>query len=238
MKAGIVLGLLDYFIKKKIKQQSDNFDKDAYDNYNKSKIKEFTDKYDLSTKEGIMSIPISEATKYTDVNQSVVFMPEQILMRKATEYKKANNYELAIICLRKSNELLKYSPFSYTRKDYERLVDMMVIAGKYDEARQEHKKLNDDLGTRLDELRALQNFAVQTNSESRESYQKRIIDPYIEEETDREHYYWLLEHKLKIAPKSFGSYRRMKNQNSNTYKEIINEIIKDGYDLNDVTFWL
>ena len=97
-----------------------------------------------------MSIPISEATKYTDVNQSVVFMPEQILMRKATEYKKANNYELAIICLRKSNELLKYSPFSYTRKDYERLVDMMVIAGKYDEARQEHKKLNDDLGTRLD----------------------------------------------------------------------------------------
>ena len=39
---GIVLGLLDYFIKKKIKQQSDNFDKDAYDNYNKSKIKEFT----------------------------------------------------------------------------------------------------------------------------------------------------------------------------------------------------
>lgn len=232
------MGLLDYFIKKKIKQQSDNFDKDAYDNYNKSKIKEFTDKYDLSTKEGIMSIPISEATKYTDVNQSVVFMPEQILMRKATEYKKANNYELAIICLRKSNELLKYSPFSYTRKDYERLVDMMVIAGKYDEARQEHKKLNDDLGTRLDELRALQNFAVQTNSESRESYQKRIIDPYIEEETDREHYYWLLEHKPKIASKSFGSYRRMKNQNSNTYKEIINEIIKDGYDLNDVTFWL
>lgn len=235
---GIVLGLLDYFIKKKIKQQNDNFDKDAYDNYNKSKIKEFTDKYDLSTKEGIMSIPISEATKYTDVNQSVVFMPEQILMRKATEYKKANNYEMAIICLRKSNELLKYSPFSYTRKDYERLVDMMVIAGKYDEARQEHKKLNDDLGTRLDELHTLQNFAVQTNSESRESYQKRIIDPYIEEETDREHYYWLLEHKPKLAPKSFGSYRRMKNQNSNTYKEIINEIIKDGYDLNDVTFWL
>lgn len=77
------MGLLDYFIKKKIKQQNDNFDKDAYDNYNKSKIKEFTDKYDLSTKEGIMSIPISEATKYTDVNQSVVFMPEQILMQKS-----------------------------------------------------------------------------------------------------------------------------------------------------------
>ena len=52
-------------------------------------------------------------------------------MRKATEYKKAKNFELAIECLKKANELLEYSPFAYTRDNYERLVDMMVLAGKY-----------------------------------------------------------------------------------------------------------
>ena len=71
---------------------SNKFNIDEYNNYNTIKIKEFTDKYDLTTKEGIIAIPIIEAKKYTDVNSvSVVYMPEQILSRKATEYKKEKN---------------------------------------------------------------------------------------------------------------------------------------------------
>lgn len=42
-----------------------------------------------------MSIPITEAQKYSDVGKSVVYMPEQILSRKATEYKNNKNYDFS-----------------------------------------------------------------------------------------------------------------------------------------------
>ena len=216
----------------------DSFNKEEYDRYNNAKIKEFVDKYDLSSKEGIMLIPISEVTKYPDViGISVVYMPEQILSRKATEYKKEKKYDLAIECLRKMNELLPYSPFGYNRNDYERIVDMMILAGRYNEAKIEHENLNKKFGTRLEELQKLQISAVKTHSESKEDYQKRVIDPYIEEKTDREHYYWLLENMPNIAPKSFGGYRTMKKNKTNNYFKIINELKKVGKDINELKFW-
>lgn len=43
-----------------------------------------------------MSIPITEAQKYSDGGESVVYMPEQILSRKAAEYKNNKSYDLAI----------------------------------------------------------------------------------------------------------------------------------------------
>lgn len=220
-----------------VENERAKFDKDAYDRYNQKKIKEFTDKYDLTTKEGIKSIPISEAKKYPDANVCVVYMPEQILERKATEYKKAKKYDLAIECLKKANELADFSPFAYQRMDYERVVNMMILAGKYDEARKEHKRLDSKLGSRLDELKKLQNYAVQTNAETRDEYQTRVIEPYLEEMKDREQYYWLLENIPEIAPKSFGGYRRMKKEKSKTYKEIANEVKKLGKNLDKVKFW-
>lgn len=237
------MGLLDLIFKRKNKQnellqQNDDFDEEEYNRYNNAKIKEFTDKYDLLSKDGIRSIPISEATKYPDIlGISVVYMPEQILSRKATEYKKEKNFDLAIECLKKVNELLPYSPFSYTRGEYERLVDMMVLAGRFNEAKQEHKKLDDVYGTRLEELQDLQAFVVKMGEESKEEYQKRVIDPYLEEARDREIYYWLLENMPNIAPKSFGAYRRMKNLKSANYQKIVNELLKDGYNLEQLSFW-
>lgn len=53
------------------------------------RINEFKEKYDLSSIEGIRAIPIQEARKYPDGGISVVYMPEQILSRQATEYKKS-----------------------------------------------------------------------------------------------------------------------------------------------------
>lgn len=231
------MGLLNLFFQRN-KQYNDEFDEEAYNRHNNAQIKKFLDKYDLSSKEGIRSIPISEATKYSDVlGVSVVYMPEQILSRKATEYKKSKNFDLAIECLKKANELLPYSPFSHTRDDYERLVDMMVLAGRYDEAKKEYKSLNNKYGTYLDELHELQIRAVKQNYESKEEYQKRVIDPYVEKERDREQYYWLLENKPEMAPKSFNAYRRMKSMNSSNYQRIVNELLKDGYNLNKITFW-
>ena len=237
------MGLLNLFFKRsnqynKKERHNVEFDEEAYNRYNNAQIKKFTDKYDLSSKEGIRSVPISEATKYSDMlGVSVVYMPEQILSRKATEYKKEKNFDLAIECLKKVNELLPYSPISYTRDDYERLVDIMVLTGRYDEAKKEYKSLNNKYGTYLDKLRELQIYAVEQNYESKEEYQRRVIDPYIEKENDREQYYWLLENKPEIAPKSFNAYRRMKSMKSSNYQRIVNELLKDGYNLNRITFW-
>ena len=216
---------------------NDNFDPEEYSRYNEEKIKEFKDKYDLNTIEGIQSIPISEAKKYPDGGKSVVYMPEQILNRQATEYKKENKYDLAIECLKKANELYPYSFYAYQRNNYERLVDFMILARKYEEAKITHNRLDITVGSRLDELKKLQLYVEESGTESKEDYYERVIKPNIEEERDKEEYYWLLENMPSIAPKSFGGYRKMKNTSSDNYKKIVNEVNNKGYDLNSVTFW-
>ena len=164
-------------------------------------------------------------------------MPEQILNRKASEYKKNEKYDLAIACLKKVNELYPYSFYHYTRENYERVVDMMVLAKQFKQAKEVHSQLDIKHGTRLQELKELQDFAEKDDVETRESYQKRIIDPYLDEEKDREQYYWLLEHVPSLAPKSFGGYRKMKKLNSINYQKIISELSKLGYDIDTIRFW-
>ena len=215
-----------------------NFDEDEYTNYNNEKIDEFKRRYDLSTIEGIKAIPISEANRYPDGGKSVVYMPEQILNRQATEYKKENKFDLAIECLKKSNELYPHSFYTYHRHDYERLVDFMILAKQYDEAKKEHEKLNKIVGSRIDELKKLQQIVTSPETETKEEYYERVIKPSIEEERQREEYYWLLENFPSLAPKSFGGYRKMKNSNSSNYKKIIEELSKNGVDIDNISFWL
>lgn len=214
-----------------------NFNEEEYNRYNNKKIEEFKRKYDLSTIDGITAIPIEEAKKYPDGGQSVVYMPEQILSRQATEYKKGGQYDLAIACLKKANELYPYSFYYYTRDNYERLVDFMVLAKQFSQAKEEHAKLDKKYGTRLQELQSLQESVVKSGDESWESYQNRIIEPYIKESRDREQYYWLLENFPELAPKSFGGYRKMKTNNSNNYQKIVFEVKKHGFDLENIKFW-
>lgn len=201
------------------------------------KQKNLKKKYDLSTIEGINAIPIQEALKYPDGGRSVVYMPEQILNRKASEYKKNKKYDLAIACLKKVNELYPYSFYHYTRENYERVVDMMVLAKQFEQAKAEHSRLDIKYGTRLQELKELQDFAERDGVETKESYQKRIINPYLDEEKDREQYYWLLEHTPDLAPKSFGGYRKMKKLDSINYQKIVSELSILGTDINTVKFW-
>lgn len=217
--------------------KNDNFNLQEYNRYNNEKIDKFKSKYDLSTIEGIKSIPISEAKMYPDGGKSVVYMPEQILNRQATEYKNKEKYDLAIACLKKANELYPISFYSYTRDNYERLVDMLVLAGKYEEAKLEHKCLDKKYGTKLQELQQLQNLSEEKNWESREEYQKRVIEPCICELEDREQYYWLLENLSVIAPKSFGGYRKMKKINSKNYLDIVRKVENTGNKIEKLRFW-
>lgn len=144
---------------------------------------------------------------------------------------------MAIECLKKVNELLPYSPFAYVRNDYERLVDVLVLAGYFKEAKDEHQKLDKKYGSRLMELKKIQKSVVAMGSESASSYQARVIEPYIAESNDREQYYWMLENIPKLAPKSFSGYRNMKNKESESYLKIVAELKKIGIDINSLKFW-
>ncbi len=133
---------------KKENQNNKNYETE-YDSYTNKKINEFNSKYDLTTINGIMSMPITEAQKYSDGGESVVYMPEQIISRKATEYKNNKSYDLSIACLKKVNELYPHSFYAYARDDYERLVDMMILAGRFEDAKVEDKNLNKIYGRRI-----------------------------------------------------------------------------------------
>ena len=101
---------------KKENQNNKNYETE-YDSYTNKKINEFNSKYDLTTINGIMSMPITEAQKYSDGGESAVYMPEQIISRKATEYKNNKSYDLSIACLKKVNELYPHSFYAYARDD-------------------------------------------------------------------------------------------------------------------------
>lgn len=113
----IVMGLLDFLLKPKIK------------------------KYDLDSVDGIESIEVPAYRKNNGI-QSPVNNIEYILQRKATEHKKNGRMDLAIACLRKSNQIFPYSNFAWTNKDYMRLVEFLKQAGRFDEAREEERKIN------------------------------------------------------------------------------------------------
>ncbi|MBK5261088.1 MAG: hypothetical protein JJE17_00770 [Peptostreptococcaceae bacterium] len=241
MVINILRKLLESSSKKNIStfqnEKNEAFNKVEYDNFNQKKVEMFCLKYDLSTVEGIRSIPISEAKKYPDGGTSVVYMPEQILSRKATEFKKTKQYDLAIACLKKANELYVPSFYSYTRDDYERLVHVMVESGLYDEAKRVHKELDNSVGKYLEMLYELMESTCTTKKEKAD-YKKRVIDARISEEQDREIYYFLLENYHTIAPKSFSGFRRLKNSNSENYIKLVNQLKMDGLSIESVRFWL
>ena len=73
--------------------------------------------------------------------------------------------------------------------------------------------------------------------QEKKKYKESIIDKRIEEDRDREIYYFLLENYNKIAPKSFGGFRKMKRSNSENYKKIVDVLLKDGYTMDNIRFW-
>lgn len=210
-----------------------DFNKEEFDEFCREKMAFFCNMYDLCSVQGIRAIPVSESKRYPDGGRSPSYMPEQILNKKATEYKKSGKYILATECLLKANELYSGSYYIYQREDYERAVDMLVLASQFDEAKKLHKELDSIIGTRINELKHLKDVSVG----DKKLYQKKIIDPFIEEYADREHYYWLLENLSELAPNSFGGYRRMKKGNTENYNKIIELVKKRGLKISTLKFW-
>lgn len=201
---------------------TESFNVEAYNRKNASMIQDFERKYDLTTVESISSIPVP-SHKQTTEPYSVVSVPEQILQKKATQYSKENKMDLAIACLKKSNEFMKKSFYAYQIKDYNRLVDFLYKAGRFEEAKTEQQKIYSYFGK--DEIQVLKELMQNLPTQSeRNEYYKNIIVPAIEEKADRQDYYWILEHLPESAPKSFGGYRRMKKANTENYLKLVQKV--------------
>lgn len=96
--------------------------------------------YDFDTVTGIEQISVP---KYHTLKglESPVDNIEYILQRKATEHKKNGKMDLAIACLKKSNELMDFSNFHYAEKDYIRYIKFLRLNGQDDLADIEEQKL-------------------------------------------------------------------------------------------------
>lgn len=82
--------------------------------FHKKNYKSNAKYYKLNTLEQITSIP-TPTEKFEllcDFTDSI----EYVLQRKATEYKKAGKMDLAIACLKKSNEIMAFLSYSIWRK--------------------------------------------------------------------------------------------------------------------------
>ena len=77
--------------------------------------------------------------------ESPVNNVEYILQRRATEHKKNGRMDLAIACLRKANEIMPHSNFTYAKNDYMRLVEYLKQDGQFEAAREEEAKLKSAL---------------------------------------------------------------------------------------------
>lgn len=107
-------------------------------------IKKFflKEKYDFETIKGINSIKIPNYKPLQGMGSPVNNI-EYVLQRKATEHKKNGRMDLAIACLRKANEIFPHSNFSWSEKDYMRLVEYLKLDRQFDEARKEEQKIKE-----------------------------------------------------------------------------------------------
>lgn len=96
------------------------------------------------TIEDIESITIPRYNPLQGI-ESPINNVEYILQRRATEHKKNGRMDLAIACLRKANEIMPHSNFTYSKSDYMRLVEYLKLDCQFDAARAEEAKLKNML---------------------------------------------------------------------------------------------
>ena len=89
-------------------------------------------KYKMETMEQIESIPVPEKQFTLDCGIESI---EYVLQRKATEFKESGRMDLAIACLKKSNEIMPFAPKEYSDADYIRLEQYLKKERRFDEAR-------------------------------------------------------------------------------------------------------
>lgn len=98
--------------------------------------------HDFNSIEGIQSIPIPQYKRLSGI-ASPVNNVEYVLQRRATRHKRNGNMDLAIECLRKSNEIMPHSNFRWNAEDYLRLISYLRQANRNEEADAEEQRLKE-----------------------------------------------------------------------------------------------
>lgn len=95
--------------------------------------------YDLDSLNGINSIPLDASSiMYNGYSTPMYY----VLQRKATEHKQNGNMDLAIACLRKSNEISDtFDRIPLLEEDYLRLVKYLEKSGDFELAESEKEKI-------------------------------------------------------------------------------------------------
>lgn len=112
-------------------------------------------RYKMDTLEDIKAIPVpTDKFEYDcDFTESI----EYVLPKKATEFKKQGNMDLAIECLKKAIEISPFSPMPNTGALQSRLQNYLKMTRRFDEARE----LDEDIS--------------QTNAEYKESIKRNML---------------------------------------------------------------
>lgn len=108
-----------------------------YDRMRDDINKHFEREFDLNSLDGINSIPVKKYVYRDEVLGNIAY----VLQRKATMHKGDKRMDLAIACLRKSNEIMPISGITWSPKDYERLDKFLKMDGQFNEARKEKKNI-------------------------------------------------------------------------------------------------
>jgi hypothetical protein len=115
---------------------------EEYQAYRQAEIAALEAKYDLSSAEGIMAIPRDASLHHGGGIHSYTGDIDYYLRNKGYGYEKAGNIELAILCLKKSNEIRMFCRNGYRRDDYYSLVRMLALHGRVDEAQAEKDRID------------------------------------------------------------------------------------------------
>lgn len=126
----------------------------------------------MDTLDGINAIPVP-AKNYNTGNDTKDYI-YYVLQRKATEHKRNGNLDLAIACLRKSNQLSDYEKRPLlTQKEYLRLVKYIEYSGNKELAQVElekiYRKHPEFLDKRISNLPRIQE-ALEKNKEYKNDY--------------------------------------------------------------------
>lgn len=97
--------------------------------------------YDFTSIEGINAIPVTPLPANAP-SGNVTGQVEYYLLRKAEQFKKDNNVDMAIACYRKANQLMPHCRTVYSKEYFMRLPNYLRKLRRFDEARDEEAKID------------------------------------------------------------------------------------------------
>lgn len=139
-----------------------------------------TTEYSFETIQEIEGIEIPSYSMNPGISSPVNNI-EYILQRKATEFKKEGKEDLAIACLKKANEIFPHSNFSWSKKDYMRVVEFLKDFGRFDAARKEEEYILEHYKKYFSENALQQNS---TNEDAIDSFISKYKDIYYADGSD------------------------------------------------------